>query len=308
MRHRIGGTSLTAFVCVVVAGLAGSGISASAGDRVSAEGGLTFLSRGVIWSVRLDGSGLRRVTWGVRGGYVDLSCAPDGRRLVVLKSVQAGPDELVLVDPRGAERRVLFSTASLAGPAMRVGLLDPAWSPDGTRIAFVLGRGLFDDEVDVISVKDGPRWRVADGRFPAWSPDGQILYFERSDADGILKVQAGGGPVSTVLTVGSMSAVSPDGRQLAFVDHAGNIKIANATSGRIETTVLHADRIYRYQRPSWSPDGRYIVAVKAQDEHLPLDTPLDRTSIVVVHPDGTGKHTVVVRKNPIEVSWQPKPR
>jgi dipeptidyl aminopeptidase/acylaminoacyl peptidase len=61
----------------------------------------------------------------------------------------------------------------------------PAWSPDGTRIAFVSNRGAGADlawrsDVYVVPAAGGPATRVTSGRerlfrHPAWSPDGSLI-------------------------------------------------------------------------------------------------------------------------------------
>lgn len=60
---------------------------------------------------------------------------------------------------------------------------DPAWSPDGRCIAYLVREGgraaLWTAEVDT-----GRRWRIAaDAENPAWSPDGRFLAWS-SDRDG----------------------------------------------------------------------------------------------------------------------------
>ncbi len=123
--------------------------------------------------------------------------------------------------------------------------VSPAWSPGGDRIAFTkLVRG---DSAAIVcactttgSVKEWPdihtRWRyivsrtvlvlinpdgtnpieIAEGHEPAWSPDGNTLYFRRGDD--IYRIARTGGTATVVAqtTGGRSPSVSPDGRWLAF--------------------------------------------------------------------------------------------
>jgi dipeptidyl aminopeptidase/acylaminoacyl peptidase len=201
------------------------------------------------------------------------------------------------------DRSSLSVTSGLPGEE-----LDPAWSPDGSRLAFVYWPpDGHDASLDVVS-SDGTDVRpVVDGRGdeihdPAWSPDGTRIAYARThwpeDADGtrhrisnlyVVDVSTGR---ETQVTDGDTPdfspSWSPDGSQLVFerqlpqpmsADEQNRIQLVlvNVESPRVSPlTFDHIDRA-----PAWSPDGSSIVfeSDRAGDGEIDLWT---------IHPDGTG--------------------
>lgn len=169
------------------------------------------------------------------------------------------PGLIHLADPDGSNAQVL-----VAGER-------PAWSPDGRRIAFQRGGGIY-----VIGVDGSGLTLLAQGREPAWSPDGGRLAF--SGSAGIAVMRNDGSDIVTLLRhdfrddtyapsdmgVGK-PAWSPDGGRIAF-EHRGDGEIAPA-----QIYVMDADgsdvRVLAPEPrgqtassdPSWSPDGLRIV-------------------------------------------------
>jgi hypothetical protein len=101
----------------------------------------------------------------------------------------------------------------------------PAWSPDGKRIAFSAWRTGGYRDILVVERATGAtaeitRDRAIDGS-PVWSPDGRYLYFD-SDRTGISNIYAWDTAeqrtwqVTNVIGGAYEPSVSPDGRRLAF--------------------------------------------------------------------------------------------
>ena len=167
-----------------------------------------------IYIVNIDGSSLRRLTTG--GGIDEYpSWSPDGTRIAYSCTGGrrlpngVGDFEICAMNADGSDQLQLSDDPGISG--------HPAWSPDGTFIAFMTTRdgwptlpeyvppgyedGEFGDyEVYVMDADGGnPRNITANGRadeqFPTWSPDGDYVLFSRygclvvSTPDGSAEVQ-----------------------------------------------------------------------------------------------------------------------
>jgi TolB protein len=155
---------------------------------------------------------------------------------------------IVLIDPTGRNRRILTRHRGWLDN-------DPAWSPDGRRIAFVRTKNQYRSfQIYVKRVAGGPARRLTAGRFdehPAWSPDGRTIAF--SSMRGLKVIRADGSRERRITRFGDALAVdwSPDGSRIAFSKN-GWIWIArwNGTRQR---------RIVRGRAADWSPDGRRLA-------------------------------------------------
>jgi hypothetical protein len=182
---------------------------------------------------------------------------------------------------------------------------DPAWAPDGRRLAFTHTRD-GNEEIYVYDSDSGAQTRVtfdpARDRDPAWSPDGTRLVFESlRDGNQELYVVPAAGGVPTRLT-----SDPADDRQPAW-SSTGTIAFASNRTGDFELYSMAEDGSGLRQLtqapeidadPTWAPAGDRLAYV-----HGPHLNALD---VHVVDADGTDARplvaTVALEHYP---SWSP---
>jgi Tol biopolymer transport system component len=227
-----------------------------------------------LWTVRSDGSGLRRLT----SGYLwEPTWNRQGTRLAFVLSGDVWT-------VAGTDTGLDIASASRLAPSG--GAVYPSWRPDGKQIAFSANGGIYGRIYIVNSGGGTPREVGEPGwAFPDWSPQGDSLVFLGLEGSnwGVCVADTNGQGCHMLL--GSPGANlgpprwSPTGGKIAV---AGRVRNANA----YQLWVMGSDGSNPHpltQRTvqsefSWSPGGNEIAYVPSGD-----DTSLTKGTVWIVN-------------------------
>jgi Tol biopolymer transport system component len=224
-----------------------------------------------IETVLPNGKGRRVLQTVPVGTDAGLTWSPNGR---LLAFGQGG--RLAIIRHDGAGLRLL--------PQLTESELEPAWSPDGRRLAFVGNQPcpycswLYAVRGDGTGlrrvVKMGARW-------PTWSPTGRIAFVNWDDqyrrpvppADGLYTIRPDGSRLRRLFGrywgTGQQPDWSPDGRRIAFRarNHIFTLR-ADGRGLRRLTAPKENPPGQGSSDPTWSPDGRYIAFIRDYDLYV----------------------------------------
>jgi len=164
--------------------------------------------------------------------------------------------------------------------------IQPAWSPDGDRIAYTCSFGSTGGEELWVMAADGSNKQPLitnsrtgspqRGNHPAWSPNGNKLAFDRClncEQGGknfeifVADLQAGVTDTLTSHSVGdSHPTWSPDGEQIAFASNRDYFD-ADTLQFRTDLYMIDSDGknltrttdTGKITIPKWGPDGKYVA-------------------------------------------------
>ena len=284
----------------------------------SAKGWLAYQSvspRGDdgVFLVRTDGSDDHEILTDLPGRHAHPDFSRDGKYLAIDQLVSE--DQVYVADADGSGARLLAPCR----PPKCVSHWEPAWSPDGSRLAVSTAGGAGDPParfgIAIIEVaKEIVRpvldhaSRAGQDHFARWSPDGRRLVFWRAryGSDGsvttaVFVVNVNGTGLRR-LTPWRMLAGdpdwSPDGSRIVFntrplVDFpdAGQSELytirPNGTGLRRLTA--YGPNGPRATQPRWTPDGKAILYTRTNQEGFPRH-------IYAINADGTGDAPVLTAK------------
>lgn len=195
---------------------------------------------------------------------------PPEQRRVAFQSDRTGNSEIYAARPDGSGLVNLTNHPAHDS--------EPAWSPDGHRLAFDSDRGGSGFDIYVMRADGSEVTRLtsepAPDGYPTWSPDGTRIAFVtlRDGNTEIYVMNADGGGqrrLTTSISDDARPAWSPDGTRLAFhSNREGNhdVYVMNADgTGAVNLTRAPGSDL----NPAWSPDGGRLAFDSTRDGGSP---------------------------------------
>jgi hypothetical protein len=259
----------------------GAGGNGLAHFSVSDNGILVYSAVGLAGNSQLawmDRTGKTLSTVGPVGDVLNLSLAPDGKRVAVrILDPQTTNRDIWILDPdRGTNTRFTFDAANEN---------TPLWSPDGSRIAFSSDRGggvnniyqkLASGTGAEESVLVGPNGKS----LTSWSHDGRYLVYQERDPKTsidvcVLPLFGDRKPISFIHTpfIEGLGRISPDAKWMAYTsDESGQFEVYvqefPGPGGKWQISTRGGFQ------PTWRADGRelYYISSDSRLMAVPITT------------------------------------
>jgi Tol biopolymer transport system component len=231
--------------------------------------------------------------------------SPDGKKVAFISNFGVGGStrNLFVMEPEAPEQGFNLAV-QVTHFTSGVPLEEPVWSPDGTRLGFVLGNSESNDKIEVANSNGTtatPLVVTEHGVHPSWSPDSGKIAFSYLEQVYTTVADGSAFPTAVAGATGNEPVWSPDGSRIAFGEHASfatvNLGIINPNGGTPITLTSGAQFIFA----SWSPSGSqvvYHVSGGGEDTHWR-----------VANADGSGDHALPelpsLNPNGPAPSWSP---
>ncbi len=193
------------------------------------------------------------------------------RHKLVVTTIRTGDTEIFVVDPDTGDAQNLTRSPTSEDRY-------PAWSPDGSEVAFTSNRdgtfNLYVMDADGKNVRQLTHERPpAVCYFPSWSGDGKQIVFglDRAGKGFICSVAPDGSNFKTIAEERDPN-ISPDGRTIAFARRLENgfcVFAMDADGKNVRQLTTHESEIGGVV-PTWSPDSKKILYADQVGEALEI--------------------------------------
>jgi Tol biopolymer transport system component len=293
---------------------------------------------GGIWLIHPDGTEDHQIAKDFQGHFELPDWSPDGKKIVMTSRDTGGKEPLYKYDLATDTYKQLFPCENPCG-----GDDEPAYSPDGTKVAFIrallpfVHSDVVNDEVPsdcglwIGDIASGKATQITSNTnppcdrevAPRWSPDGsKIAYFrERIDTSGVtdaIFVIDANGDNEKQLTdwqlVAGYPNWSPDGEWIVFATHplysfnfdpvVSNLYRMHPDGSDMEQLTFNETSALRANQPSYTPDGKWILFTAVQPSSSPSERKSDRSLWVI---PAEGGDPIVIAQGGIYThgTWQP---